>query len=197
MSQLPDHPQRVLVVDNEYMVATGLARDLEELGYEVVALAADGEEAIRRCHELEPDLVLLDIRMPHRDGVSTAEQLHREFAVAVVFCTAFPAQEYVDAANRYGVHGYILKPVTKDNLRIEIAMAWGRYLEGIRASEAIEKLETRLEHRKIIEKAKWIVVERREISEPEAMRLLQRQARNNRRRLVDVAQSIIDNAELI
>ena len=95
-----------------------------------------------------------------------------------------------------GVFGYMLKPVTLDQLRVNISVAWSRYLDAAEKNSEITVLKQRLEDRKLIEQAKWLIVERKTISEPEAMKLLQRQARNNRRTLVDVAKSLIENQNL-
>ena len=194
--EIPALPGKLLIADDEHLVAAGLAANLEELGYSVVGPAANGDEAIELCRTEKPDMALLDIRMPKKDGLAAAEIIYKRMRIPVVIFSAYSDPEYVDAGNQIGVFGYILKPVTQDQLRVGISVAWSRFLDAISQSTEIRGLKERLEHRKIIEQAKWIIVKRKGISEPDAMKLLQRQARNNRRTLVDVARSVLENAEL-
>ena len=108
-----------------------------------------------------------------------------------------PYPEYVAIGQRIGVYGYLLKPVTADQLRIGIDIAWSRHLADLELSGQVTDLEDRLAQRKVIEQAKWIIVKRKQISEPEAMRMLQKQARNGRKQLVEVAQAVIDSDDLL
>lgn len=195
-SRLPEHPSKILIADDEHLVASGLASNLKELGYLVIGPAADGDEAIELSEAMQPDIALLDIRMPKKDGLDAAEVLFQKMAIPVIIFSAYSDQEYVDAGTRVGVFGYMLKPVTLDQLRVNISVAWSRYLDAAEKNSEITVLKQRLEDRKLIEQAKWLIVERKTISEPEAMKLLQRQARNNRRTLVDVAKSLIENQNL-
>ena len=195
-SRLPEHPSKILIADDEHLVASGLASNLKELGYLVIGPAADGDEAIELSEAMQPDIALLDIRMPKKDGLDAAEVLFQKMAIPVIIFSAYSDQEYVDAGTRVGVFGYMLKPVTLDQLRVNISVAWSRYLDAAEKNSEITVLKQRLEDRKLIEQAKWLIVEQKTISEPEAMKLLQRQARNNRRTLVDVAKSLIENQNL-
>jgi response regulator NasT len=173
-----------------------LAVNLRELGYTVIGPASDGEEAVDLCHKHEPDMALLDIRMPRKDGLAAAEVVFGQLGIPVMIFSAYSDPQYVAAGNRVGVFGYLLKPVTQDQMRVGISVAWGRFLDYSNHHGEIETLKERLEHRKIIEQAKWIIVKRKGVEEPEAMKLLQRQARNNRRTLVDVARSVLENDSL-
>lgn len=194
--KLPTHPQHVLVADDEHLVASGVAVNLRELGYDVIGPAADGDEAVSLCESTHPDMALLDIRMPKRDGLAAAEIVFRQMGIPVMIFSAYSDPEYVSSGNRVGVFGYLLKPVTQDQMRVGISVAWGRFLDYAAQHTEILSLKERLEHRKIIEQAKWILVKRRNLEEPDAMRLLQKQARNNRRTLVDVARSVLENDQL-
>ena len=195
-ASVPQHPHRILIADDEHLVASGLAVNLHELGYEVVGPATDGDEAIEMARSQHPDMALLDIRMPKRDGLDAAETIFRRMGIPVMIFSAYSDPEYVTSGNRVGVFGYLLKPVTPDQMRVGISVAWGRFLDHITHNSEITTLKERLEHRKIIEQAKWIIVKRKAVDEPEAMRLLQKQARNNRRTLVDVARSVLENENL-
>jgi len=192
-----DGPKRLLVADDEHLVAMGMKNNLEELGYEVVGPAGDGQAAITLCETLKPDMALLDIQMPGLDGLAAAEKIYQEMQIPVVIFSAYSDQEYVDSSNDAGVFGYILKPVTRDQLRVGIEVAWGRYLDSADQIEEISGLKERLEQRKIIEQAKWILVKRKSVEEPEAMKMLQKQARNNRRSLIDVARAVVESDSLL
>ncbi|MCI0362400.1 MAG: response regulator [Phycisphaerales bacterium] len=196
LKKYPPHPSRLLVADDEHLVASGVAVNLRELGYEVIGPAADGDEAIELCRVQHPDMALLDIRMPKKDGLAAAEIIFRRMGIPVMIFSAYSDPEYVTSGNRVGVFGYLLKPVTQDQMRVGISVAWGRFLDYMHQNSEISTLKERLEHRKIIEQAKWIIVKRKGVEEPEAMKLLQKQARNNRRTLVDVARSVLENENL-
>jgi response regulator NasT len=192
----PAHPRTLLVADDEHLVAVGVANNLRDMGYEVLEPVPDGDRAVDACRRLNPDMALLDIRMPKKGGLEVAETLFRELRIPVVIFSAYSDAEYVDMGNRVGVFGYLLKPVTQDQLRVGISVAWGRFLDFMALDGEVDKLKERLESRKLVEQAKWIIVKRKGISEPDAMKLLQRQARNNRRPLIEVARSVIENEEL-
>jgi AmiR/NasT family two-component response regulator len=197
LRKFPPHPGKLLVADDEHLVASGVSGNLRELGYEVVGPAADGDEAIDLCRLHRPDMALLDIRMPKKDGLAAAEILFRRMGIPVMIFSAYSDPEYVTTGNRIGVFGYLLKPVTPDQMRVGISVAWGRFLDHSNQNSEITTLKERLEHRKIIEQAKWLIVKRKGIDEPEAMKLLQKQARNNRRTLVDVSRSLLENDNLL
>lgn len=197
MLSLPEHPKRILVADDEHLVASGLATCLEDLGYTVIGPASDGEQAMELSRHNTPHLALLDIRMGACSGLEAAKVLFNELAIPVIIFSAYSDQEYVESSSRVGVFNYLLKPVQKEQLRVAISVAWGRYLAYIEQNEEIRQLKTRLEQRKIIEQAKWIVVKHKGISEPEAMKMLQSQARNSRRPLVEVAKGILDSENLL
>lgn len=194
--ELPAYPSRLLVADDEHLVASGVAVNLRELGFEVVGPASDGDEAIEMCRQHQPDMALLDIRMPRKDGLAAGEIIFRRLGIPVMIFSAYSDPEYISTGNRVGVFGYLLKPVTQDQMRAGISIAWGRFMDYNNQNSEIATLKERLEDRKIIEKAKWIIVKRKGVEEPEAMKLLQRQARNNRRTLVDVARSVLENDNL-
>jgi two-component system, response regulator PdtaR len=190
-------PKSVLVADDEHLIASGIAAALRELGYAVIGPAANGNEAIELSKARRPDLALLDIRMAETDGLSAAEVIFGEFGVPVIVISAYSNPDYVAIGSRIGVFGYLLKPVTQDQLRVAIPVAWSRYTEFASRGSEIQSLKERLEHRKLIEQAKWIIIKRKSIPESEAMKLLQAQARNSRRPLVDVARAVIESENLL
>jgi len=195
-SSYPEHPTRLVIADDEHLIAAGLVASLEHLGYEVVGTANAGAQAIASCREAMPDLAILDIRMPDVDGLAAAETIYNELGIPVVMVSAYSDPEYVSSGNRIGVFGYLLKPVTREQLRVGLEVAWARFIKQAELSEEVGSLEMRLEQRKIIEQAKWIIVKRKNIDEPEAMRMLQKQARSGRKPLIEVAQAVIDSESL-
>lgn len=173
-----------------------MTRMLTGLGYEIVGPVADGQQAIDICRSEAPDLALLDIQMPNINGIEAAREIHEQLQVPVIIVSAYSDPEYVDLGRRAGVFGYLLKPVTKDQLRVTISVAWERYRDHAAGRSEIASLNRRLEQRKVVEQAKWVLVSRRGISEPDAMRALQRHARNKRQPLVDVANAVINGQSL-
>lgn len=194
--KVPDEPKRVLIADDEHLVARGLAANLTELGYTIVGPASDGEEAIELCRAARPDVAILDIRMPKMHGLEAGEIIFSQLGIPVIILSAYSDPEYLTDASRIGVFGYLLKPVSQDQLRTTITVAWSRFTSHHCQNGEIASLKERLENRKFIEQAKWIIVKRKGLSEPEAMKLLQRQARNNRKSLAEVARSVIEHEDL-
>ncbi len=193
----PTSPRRVLVADDEHLVAAGLIAGLKDLGYEVIGPASNGEKAIEMCRAEHPDMAILDIRMPGLDGLAAGETIYNELGIPIIMVSAYSDPEYVNSGNRIGVFGYLLKPVTRDQLRVGLEVSWARFLQQSELSDEVDTLHTRLEHRKVIEQAKWIIVKRKGVEEPEAMRMLQKQARNGRRPLVEIAQSVLESEALL
>ena len=194
-SKIPAQPGRVLVADDEHLVAKGLASNLCALGVEVVGPASDGEEAIELARDARPDLAILDIRMPRRDGLSAGEVLFSQLGIPVVIISAYSDPEYLTNASRIGVFGYLLKPVNLEQLRTTMAVAWSRFVQHHCQDDEICTLRTRLEQRKTIEQAKWVIVKAKDLPEPEAMKLLQRLARNKRLSLAETARRVLENGD--
>lgn len=192
-----DRPRRVLVADDEHLVATDLAMTLGELGYSVLGPAVDGEAAVELAQITHPDLALLDIRMPKRDGLSAANQIYHDLGVPVIILSAYSDSTAIAAAQNAGVFGYLVKPASANQLRAAIDVAWGRFVDSLRDQDEIAALERKLEDRRVIERAKWILVQRKQMNEEEAMRILQRQARQSRKKMAEVAQLLIDANELL
>lgn len=194
--RLPDRPSRILIAEDEHLVAAELTSRLTDLKFNVVGPAVDGEAALRLAKTATPDMALVDVRMPKRDGLDVAQELYFGMGIPVVIVSAFSDEPAVAAAKDAGVFGFLLKPVTEDQLRVAIETAWGRYLETVLTYEERDDLKRRLEERKLVEQAKWILVERTRLSEPEAMRALQKKARDTRHKLIDVAKSVIETGVL-
>lgn len=193
----PPHPRRVLVAEDEYLVATELTHALASLGYIVVGPATDGEAAVALTRSANPDLAIMDVRMPRRDGISAARELWELHNVPAIMVSAYSDQETVDAAAQTGVFGYLVKPASVDQIRAAIGIAWERYRRASVLEAENAHLKKRLEERKLIEQAKWILVSKKGATEPEAMQMLQRRARDTRRPLGDIARAVIEAEGLL
>jgi two-component system, response regulator PdtaR len=188
---------KVLIADDERPVAAGLQGQLEALGYDVVAVVDDGQRAIEVCRRTLPDVVMMDIEMPGLDGLSAARQIAEDPGTPVIILTAHGHPNLVDQAVQDGVIQYLLKPVTSPSLHaaIQTAVARSREVKGLR--ESVQALELTLRERKLIERAKGILMTRKNLSEPEAFRYLQRQSQDRRMPMAKLAESVVQADELL
>lgn len=190
-------PKRILVAEDEHLVAVEIAAMLEEAGYVVVGPVGDGRRAIELCREAMPDMALVDMKMPDIGGLEAAGVIYKEFGVPVVVLTAHAEQQDITSAADAGVSGFLVKPVTTRQLHATIQVAWSRFAEAAALAEKASDLGKRLEERRVIEQAKWLIVKSRSITEPEAMKLLQDRSRTTRKPMVEIARGIIESAELL
>ncbi len=190
-------PFRVLIADDEKPVAAGIQGQLDSLGYDVVAVVHDGQHAIEVCRRTLPDVVLMDIEMPGLDGLSAARQIARDPGTPVIILTAHGHPNLIDQAVEDGVVYYLLKPITSPSLHaaLQVAVARSREIRSLR--ENVNTLEMTLRERKLIEKAKGILMARRNLPEAEAFRLLQRQSQDRRMPMAKLAESIVQADELL
>jgi response regulator NasT len=188
---------KVLVADDERQVAAGLQGQLEALNYDIVAVVDDGHRAIEVCRRTLPDIVLMDIEMPGLDGLSAAREISQDPGTPVIILTAHGHPNLVDQAVQDGVIAYLLKPVTSPALHaaIQTSLARARDLKAER--EKVNELQLTLRDRKLIERAKGILMTRRHLSEPEAFRFLQRQSQDRRMPMAKLAESIVQADEVM
>jgi response regulator NasT len=194
---LQDAPQKILVADDELLVAQGIIGLLKTLDFEIIGPCKNGEEAIALVRKDRPDMALLDIQMPIMDGMQAAQIIFHEYDVPVVMLTAYSDDTFLRNSIAAGVFGYLLKPASKEQLSAGLSVAWKRYLDHVDQRSEIVDLRQRLDDRKLIEQAKWIIVKRKSISEPEAMQLLQKQSRSSRKSIASVARAVIDSNDLL
>lgn len=173
----------------------GVASSLTALGAAVVGPVADGKAAVELARVEHPDLALLDIRMPLVDGLACAATLWNELEIPSIILSAYSSQNYIDGAQQAGVFGYLLKPVTADSIRAAISVGWSRACAQAWQIKRINQLEQTLAVRRTVEMAKWKIIEARKVNEADAHAALQKAARNDRRRLVDVANEVLEQAE--
>ncbi len=180
---------RILVAEDETLIRMDLVEMLTETGYEVVAQATNGEEAIALATEFKPDLAILDVQMPVLDGISAAEKI---IAIApVLMLTAFSQKELVDRARDAGVMAYVVKPFTISDLIPAIEIAVSRHTQMRSLAEEVADLHERLETRKVIDRAKGILMKALNLTEPEAFSWIQRAAMDRRITMKEVAEAVI------
>ncbi|HWB20267.1 MAG TPA: response regulator [Phycisphaerales bacterium] len=189
--------KRVLVADDDAESANTIAALLSKEGYEVVGTATDGAAALSLCETRKPDLAVINASISAASGIDALDVMRQKLRVPVLILSSSAASQHVGKLNQAGVYAFLMKPVDASELHIAIQLAWARHKEQLALTDEIRELKERLENRKIIEQAKWLLVQRRGLDEPEAMKQLQKQARNNRRPLVEVAKSVIESAELL
>jgi AmiR/NasT family two-component response regulator len=184
-------PTRVLIAEDEALIRLDLKEMLEEEGYSVVAEVGDGQQAVDQATALRPDLVILDIQMPVLDGLSAAEQIAGARIAPVIVLTAFSQRELVERARDAGAMAYLVKPFSKNDLVPAIEVARARFTEMSALDSEVKTLEERLETRKVIEKAKGVLMTDQGMTEAEAFRWIQRTAMNQRTSMKALAESIL------
>ena len=185
-----DRP-RVLIAEDEALIRLDLREMLQEEGYDVIGEAADGEQAVALAIDLNPDLVICDVKMPKMDGIAAAAQIADKRIAPVVILTAFSQRDLIERARDAGAMAYLVKPFQKRDLLPAIEMATSRFSE-IRALEGeVTDLRERLEARKLIERAKGLLMSKHAMSEPEAFRWIQRAAMDNRTSMRSVAELVL------
>lgn len=186
-------PVRVLVAEDEVLIRLDLVEMLTEEGYQVVGEAGDGEAAVALTHELRPDLVVMDVKMPKLDGISAAEQIAAARLAPVVMLTAFSQRELVDRARQAGATAYVVKPFGKADLIPAIEIARARYAEIAAVEAEVSDLTERLESRKAVDRAKGMLQTGLGLTEPEAFRWIQKTAMDLRKSMREVAEGVIEH----
>ena len=189
-----EHP-RVVVAEDEALIRLDLVELLEEHGYEIVGQASDVEEAVRLANELEPDLVVMDVKMPKMDGITAADKIAEDRICAVVMLTAFSQRDLIKRAKEAGAMAYVVKPFDASDVIPAIEIAMARFAEIRGVEDEVMDLEERLESRKIVDQAKGILQASLDLTEPEAFRWIQKTAMDLRKSMREVAQGVIDHAE--
>jgi two-component system, response regulator PdtaR len=184
---------RILIAEDEAIIRLDLKEMLEEEGIDVVGEAADGEAALRLARDRDPDLVIMDIKMPGMDGLTAAEHLVEQDLAAVLILTAFSGKDLVRRAAEAGAMGYLVKPFQKSDLLPAIELALARYQELSAVKKESASLVDRLETRKVVDKAKGRLMDSDGLSEAEAFRTIQKRAMDERRSMREVAQAILDS----
>ncbi len=181
----------VVIAEDEALIRMDLAEMLTEEGYEVVGQAGDGAKAVELTEQLRPDLVILDVKMPVLDGIAAAERIASQRIAPVVILTAFSQRELVERARDAGAMAYLVKPFSKGDLVPAIEMAVSRFSEVTLLEQEVADLQDRLETRKAVDRAKSILQEQLQLSEPEAFRWIQKTAMDLRLSMRQVAEGVV------
>lgn len=185
---------RIVIADNESIIRMDLRELLEEAGHIVVAEAADGVKAIELARKHSPDLVIMDIKMPEMDGIAAAKAISNEKLAPVLLLTAYSQKEIVEKAKDSGVLAYLVKPVKEANLFPAIEIALSRFQEFMELERELEDVKSSLETRKVLDRAKGILMDAYNLTESEAYRRIQQYSMSKRKSIRDVAQAIVDAA---
>jgi two-component system, response regulator PdtaR len=183
--------RRVVIAEDEALIRLDLAEMLAEEGYDVVGQAGDGQTAIELAEEHRPDLVVLDVKMPKLDGITAAQRIAEQRIAPVVILTAFSQRDLVDRAKDAGAMAYLVKPFNKHDLVPAIEMAVSRFAELQMLEAEVADLTERLETRKAVDRAKSVLQQQLELSEPDAFRWIQKTAMDLRLSMRQVAEGVI------
>ena len=182
----------VLVVEDEALIRMDLAEMLTEEGYTVAGEAGDGEQALELARRLHPDLVIMDIKMPKVDGITAATSIVEERIAPVVMLTAFSQRELIEQARDAGAMAYLVKPFQRRELVPAIELAVSRFAEKRALEDEVATLSERLETRKVVDRAKGLLMTRQQMTEPEAFRWIQRTAMDRRTTMKAVAEAVVE-----
>ncbi|HUV18455.1 MAG TPA: response regulator [Ilumatobacteraceae bacterium] len=187
-------PLRVVIAEDEAIIRMDLRETLEEEGYEVIGETGRGDQAIELVRGLQPDLAILDIKMPGMDGLEAARIINGEKICGVLMLTAFSQREVVEQARDAGALAFLVKPFQKSDLIPAIEVAMGRFRELRSLTGEIDALGEQLESRKVIDRAKGLLIDELGMSETDAFGFIQRTAMSERTRMRDVADRILDGS---
>ena len=187
-------PTRVVIAEDEAIIRLDLKETLEEEGYEVVAETGRGDEAVELVRLHNPDVAILDIKMPGLDGLSAAREIAGERRAAVVILTAFSQRDLIERARDAGALAYLVKPFQKSDLLPAIEVALGRFSELKALHDQATSLSDQLETRKVVDRAKGQLMDRNGLTEAAAFGFIQKTAMRERQTMRDVAQRVIDGA---
>jgi len=183
--------KRILIADDESIILMDLREMLANLGYLIVGEASDGQSAVNMARELRPDLVVMDIMMPAMDGIEAAKLLTAERIAPVLLLTAYSQVDLVERAKDAGVVGYLVKPFRESNLAPAIEVTLARFEEFEALRKEVDDLKDNLETRKIVDRAKGILMTTQGLTEQDAFRRIQKMSMNTRRPMKEIAEAIV------
>lgn len=186
---------RVLIAEDEALIRLDLAEMLREEGYDVVGEAGDGQEAVELAEQLRPDLVIMDVKMPRRDGIDAAAEIAAKRIAPIVVLTAFSQRDLVEKARDAGAMAYLVKPFSITDLIPAIEVAVSRFAEITELEREVANLSDRLETRKLVERAKGVLQTKQGMTEPEAFKWIQRAAMDRRTTMKRVAEVVLETLD--
>lgn len=188
---------KVFIAEDEAVILTSFKLMVKEMGYSIAGSAANGKDALEKIQRTQPDLILMDINLPERDGLSVLEEVNQNRVIPSIIVSGEFSEALVDRANEAGVFGYLLKPIDEKQLEVTIKVALRRFEEFREMSDKHENLSLALKERKLVERAKGILMDRFGVKESEAMKQLQKKSRDKNKKLAVIAQEIIDAEKLL
>lgn len=188
----PTTPRRAVVAEDESLIRLDIVETLRDNGFDVIGEAGDGETAVALAKKLRPDVVVMDIKMPKMDGITAAGQINEQNIAPVVLLTAFSQKELVEKAGEAGALAYVVKPFNQNDLIPAIEIAVVRHQQIIALENEVADLAERFETRKLVDRAKGLLIEKMGLSEPEAFRWIQKASMNRRLTMQEVAQAVVD-----
>ncbi|AWA42593.1 response regulator [Trueperella pyogenes] len=183
---------RALVIEDETLIRLDIVETLQDAGYTVVAEGASGDEAVELAAEHNPDLIVMDVKMPGMDGLTAAERILAEQQVAIVMLTAFSQKELVERARDAGAMAYVVKPFTPEHLVPAVEIALSRSREIASLENEVSSLAEKFETRKRVDQAKGLLQEKMGLSEPEAFRWIQKTSMDRRLTMREVADAVVE-----
>ncbi len=194
-----DQKYSVLLAEDESLVLLGLKALLTQLGHTVVGEAYSGRDAVSLCNSLNPDLLIMDIKMPVLDGIQALEQINstRSVKMPCIFISAYSDDHLIERAKSAGVFNYLVKPVRLEDLRVALNITMQQYQEYIQVIQERDQAKADLKNRKLIERAKGILMDNFDMKEKQAMEFMQKKARDSHKKLNVIAQGIISMDEAI
>lgn len=183
---------RIAIAEDETLALQDLRETVSELGHEVVAAVANGKELVEQCRELQPDLIITDIEMPDMDGLDAVKAVAKEQPTPVIIVSAYHDTALVERAEEEHVLAYLVKPLQDGSLAVSIGMVMRRWREFQALHAQADSLQQALEERRIIERAKGILMKRAGLTEEDAFLRLQKLARTNNQKMVEIASNLVD-----
>ena len=192
-----ERKRKVFIAEDEAVILTSFKLMVKQMGFAVVGSATNGVDALEGIRVSSPDLILMDINLPQKDGLSVLKEVNREQVIPAIIVSGEFSDALVDQANEAGVFGYLLKPIDENQLEVTIKVALRRFQEFRDMSSECENLNIALKERKLIERAKGILMDRFGVKEVDAMRQLQKKSRDQNKKLSVVAEEIIAADKLL
>ncbi len=188
---------KIFIAEDDPLVVTGLQLQLVNLGHTIVGVASNGAEALKLIQEGRPDLVILDIKLPQMSGLEISRLIMEKMPLPIILLTAYSEEKLIQAADVVGAMAYLVKPVDERDLAPAITLAWRRFQELQSLKQEVENLTDAMEARKLVERAKGILMKRRGLSEEAAFQRIRQHARDRRVKMQDIAQTIIQADEIM
>ena len=186
---------KILLAEDEFLCAIGIKNNLELLGHTVVDTATTGEELISAANKHKPDLIISDINMPKINGLEAIKKINENYNIPTIITSSYN-NAYIDQSSKLNIFYYLIKPIQKDELYAAIQIAMSRYKDSLDLRKELFKVKENLKNKKIIDKAKIILVERNKLSEAEAFEKLQSMSKNKNKKLIKIAEEIIEANDL-